>query len=59
MNVHFEKAQPSHIEIIFEWLAEVHMMEFWDNSQEHKDDLVLENEFFDLFVTYALLQQFV
>ncbi|MDN3509554.1 MAG: GNAT family N-acetyltransferase [Candidatus Neptunochlamydia sp.] len=24
---------------IFSWLAEPHMVEYWDNSQEHKDDI--------------------
>jgi RimJ/RimL family protein N-acetyltransferase len=36
----FEKAQPHHEKMIFEWLAEPHMQEFWDNSQEHKDDII-------------------
>lgn len=27
-------------EIIFAWLAEPHVQEFWDNSQEHKDDIL-------------------
>ena len=40
MKIHFEKAKLRHIDTIFEWLAEAHMMEFWDNSQEHKDDIL-------------------
>ncbi len=40
MNIHFEKANMSHLDIIFGWLAEPHIMEFWDNSQEHKDDIL-------------------
>lgn len=36
----FEKANQKHEEIIFEWLSEPHMMEFWDNTQEHKDDIL-------------------
>jgi RimJ/RimL family protein N-acetyltransferase len=40
MNIKFVKAAASHIDIIFNWLAEPHMMEFWDNSQEHKNDIL-------------------
>jgi hypothetical protein len=40
MNIHFEKANKTHIDTIFNWLAEPHIMEFWDNSQEHKDDIL-------------------
>ncbi len=39
-NIHFEKATLSHKDLIFEWLEEPHMKEFWDNSQEHKDDIL-------------------
>jgi RimJ/RimL family protein N-acetyltransferase len=35
----FEKAQPHHAKTIFNWLSQPHMIEFWDNSQEHKDDI--------------------
>lgn len=38
--IHFEKVSHQHHKIIFEWLAEPHMQEFWDNSQEHKDDII-------------------
>lgn len=40
MNISFEKASVMHTDLIFNWLAEPHMMEFWDNSQEHKDDIL-------------------
>ncbi len=40
MNIHFEKANIEHIDIISEWLRLPHMMEFWDNTQEHKDDIM-------------------
>lgn len=40
MNITFKKASISDKETIFSWLAEPHMMEFWDNSQEHKDDIL-------------------
>lgn len=36
----FEKATHQHEKLIFSWLNEPHMQEFWDNSQEHKDDIV-------------------
>lgn len=36
----FEKAASKHQDIIFAWLAEPHMVEFWDNTQEHKDDIL-------------------
>jgi RimJ/RimL family protein N-acetyltransferase len=39
-EIHFEKASIKHEKIIFRWLAEPHMQEFWDNSQEHKDDIL-------------------
>jgi RimJ/RimL family protein N-acetyltransferase len=38
--IHFEKVGAQHQKLIFEWLAEPHMREFWDNSQEHKDDII-------------------
>lgn len=40
MHIKFEKVTKQHQKIIFEWLAEPHMQEFWDNSQEHKDDII-------------------
>ena len=40
MNIKFEKVNHSHEVAIFELLAEPHVMAFWDNSQEHKDDIV-------------------
>ena len=40
MNITFEKAHLSHKDIIFHWLKEPHMQEHWDNSQEHKDDIL-------------------
>jgi len=39
-HIRFEKATLEHQDIIFSWLAEPHMQEFWDNSQEHKDDIL-------------------
>ena len=39
-SISFEKVTAKHKDIIFSWLAEPHMQEFWDNSQEHKDDII-------------------
>lgn len=39
-NIHFKKAAQEHQETIFQWLDEPHMKEFWDNSQEHRDDIL-------------------
>ena len=40
IKIHFEKVTGAHLDTIFSWLTEPHMMEFWDNSQEHKDDIL-------------------
>jgi RimJ/RimL family protein N-acetyltransferase len=40
INIQFEKAAEKHKELIFNWLEEPHMIEFWDNTQEHKDDIM-------------------
>ena len=40
MTIRFEKAAPHHLDTIFAWLAELHMVEFWDNTQEHKTDII-------------------
>ena len=39
MNISFKKVAVEHTDVIFDWLAKPHMIEFWDNSQEHKDDI--------------------
>lgn len=39
-NIVFEKASLNHKDTIFSWLSEPHMMQFWDNTQEHKDDIL-------------------
>lgn len=39
-NISFNKATLKHKEIIFSWLNEPHIQEFWDNTQAHKDDIV-------------------
>lgn len=40
MNIRFEKADFPHQSLILDWLEEPHMKEFWDNSQEHRDDIL-------------------
>ncbi len=39
-KITFEKASTAYKEIIFSWLAEPHVQEFWDNTQGHKDDIL-------------------
>lgn len=59
MYIKFEKITQQHQDLIFEWLSEPHMQEFWDNSQEHKDDIinfingrVEPSKYFDGIFTY-------
>lgn len=40
MKIHFERVTGAHLDTIFSWLAEPHIMEFWDNTQAHKDDIL-------------------
>lgn len=40
MMIYFEKARFCHQKILWHWLKEPHIQEFWDNSQEHKDDIL-------------------
>ena len=40
MNIKFEKLTTDLLDTVFEWLAEPHMIEFWDNTQQHKDDIM-------------------
>src|SRR5579871_1579214 len=40
MIISFRKADVSLQPIIFSWLEEPHMKEFWDNSLEHKNDIL-------------------
>lgn len=59
MVVHFEKAKAHHQDIIFQWLDEPHVKMFWDNSQEHRDDIIVfmhgrqeSSAYFDGVFTY-------
>ncbi len=38
--IDFEKANLSHFDTIFGWLAEPHVKKFLDNSQGHRDDIL-------------------
>lgn len=41
MKIHFDKVTGPHLDHIFSWLREPQIiMEFWDNTQMHKDDIV-------------------
>jgi RimJ/RimL family protein N-acetyltransferase len=40
MSIRFERANIKYRETVFEWLEEPHVKEFWDNSQEHKNDIL-------------------
>ncbi|WPY00714.1 GNAT family N-acetyltransferase [Candidatus Trichorickettsia mobilis] len=40
MKINFKKVTSAHLDTIFSWLTEPHVMEFWDNTQAHKDDIV-------------------
>lgn len=40
MNIQFKKAEFFHKKVIFSWLEEPHVHEFWDNSEAHRDDIL-------------------
>src|SRR5262249_20293073 len=40
MNIHFEKVTQKYLDIIYAWLAQDFVAEFWDNTQAHKNDIV-------------------
>ncbi|MBY0463060.1 MAG: acetyltransferase [Alphaproteobacteria bacterium] len=40
-TVYFEKANLSHESCIFSWLANHHVQEFWDNSEDHRKDILI------------------
>lgn len=40
MTFTFEKATFASKDTIFSWLNEPHVQEFWDNSPEHRDDII-------------------
>ena len=40
-KIHFEKASINYKKTIYDWLEASHVKEFWDNSQNHKDDILI------------------
>lgn len=40
MRIRFENLSLQHIDIVFSWLTEPFVQEFWDNTQGHKDDIL-------------------
>lgn len=40
-KIHFEKATLPYYETILNWLDTYHVKEFWDNTPEHKQDILL------------------
>jgi len=39
-KIHFEKASLAYKDAIFSWLDNSHVKEFWDNSPEHREDIL-------------------
>ena len=33
MKIHFEKVKGAHLDTIFGWLLQPHIIEFWDNTK--------------------------
>ncbi|WP_010303254.1 GNAT family N-acetyltransferase [Candidatus Odyssella thessalonicensis] len=40
MNIKFERANIHHLDVIMEWLSQPHIKDFWDNSEEHRQDII-------------------
>lgn len=40
-NIRFEKATLPFKDVVLQWLKESHMREFWDNTPEHAQDIVI------------------
>lgn len=38
--ISFQQLDALHEKLVFAWLAEPHIREFWDNTQAHKDDII-------------------
>ena len=41
MNILFEKANHKYKETIFKWLDKPHIIKYWDNSNEHREDILI------------------
>ncbi len=39
-TITFTHASAHHLSLIFDWLKEPHVQEFWDNTQGNKDDII-------------------
>ena len=48
MKLSFEKISLQHIDIIFGWLAEPFVQEFWDNTQQKIRIREIESWFYDM-----------
>ncbi|NDD59574.1 MAG: GNAT family N-acetyltransferase, partial [Chlamydiae bacterium] len=64
MNIFFKKVGLQHVAIIFSWLTQPHLQEFWDTTQPHKDDILIfangrqspssyEDGLYSYFIAYA------
>jgi predicted acetyltransferase len=40
MKIKFGKVTEAHLDTIFSWLRQPHIVEFWDNTDAYKDDIV-------------------
>lgn len=40
MKIHFKQVTSENLNIIFNWLKQDFIIEFWDNTQDHKDDII-------------------
>lgn len=40
VDIQFEKVKKEDIKVIFEWLKEPFVQEYWDNTQGHKNDIL-------------------
>lgn len=40
-EIRFKKASIEDYELLMQWLKEPHIMEFWDNSPEHREDILI------------------
>lgn len=41
LNIKFQEASLDHRGYVLQWLEEPHVKEFWDNSPEHREDILL------------------
>jgi len=40
-SLHFERARLTHKVPVFDWLENPHVKEFWDNTPEHREDILI------------------